>query len=309
MKKSFNFISMLMILITLFSGFFTFSNQDKVKAEESRAVLDFYGSGNNQVVLYEGGKVEVTYTYGFTELLVFIQNCSKENADGTCETWAKIDGKIAGYVYHKSGRHKSDSTPKTVTYHLYQSSYVNVGDPVKVNIVIDFLYSSTKPNLLHCNVDAEIEGCERSKNGQGKYTQTKKQKSVVGRIDDYEDKKGIVVRGSDYDTLGVVYGTAIDNSHKINGESFVIDNTEFDDAQKGVEGTVKDIVNVCLVCIALAFGVTVAVIGVKIVKSADEPQERMEALKKLRNITIGLVLAFLVVWAMPTIVKYIEKLL
>ena len=321
MKKSFNFIFVLMIFVTMFSGYFVSNNHNIVKAEEKTPIKTINNGKNKYLNIYQGGKIELGYDKGFTEILIFIEKCKEESEDGTsCDSYYDKEG----YVYHVSGKYTGEAGVETI--HLYKSSYVSVGDFVRISFIYNFLDKSPT-TMLYCNVDAGLDAnmCKRTEG------QTKREKSVVGRIeyfdryadtdDSYDlngnliEKKGYIVKGTDYDRLGIVYSSSTSSSTDINFKTqtfrtkLQIDNTEFEDAEGNVEDISQGILTVCLICMGLAYGVTAVVIGVKIVKSADQPQERMEAVKKLRNITIGLVIAFLVVWAMPIIVEYVEKLL
>ena len=60
---------------------------------------------------------------------------------------------------------------------------------------------------------------------------------------------------------------------------------------------------------SIVAGVTLAMLGYQIVKSADDPQERKEKISRLRGILIGVAIALLLLFIIEPAKKFITKFL
>ena len=88
----------------------------------------------------------------------------------------------------------------------------------------------------------------------------------------------------------------------------LIDNTTVGDASSDVEDMIFDtIIPTLLVLLVIAAGVTTAFLGVKIIKGADEAQDRQEKIQALRNILIGVAVAFIILALAEPVTEFVKK--
>ncbi len=283
MKKTLKVISIFFSLALFFLTVNLIGNENIIRGEphicDNNNADCTYSYGQNKVTIGKGGQITVKYSYGYTELLVDIN-----------------DGKE---IIHMSG--EKGSGEKT----LHLSNYLAVGKTYNIRLVIEFASSNTQNFIpLYCNETMGTEGCADS--AEYFHISTKNDRSVYMRVEKYKTGAEPIM----VDNRQVVYfnnpGCSSRNKCYIedytNKESFMykgellVEKTGGDADAQAVEEEITDtIIPLLLSILGVAAITTTVTLGYKIVKSADEPQERREYIAKLRNILIGIGIAFLLV--------------
>lgn len=281
-------------------------------------------SENNYVSITSKGVITIRYTHGFSELIVLAQKCTKYYDKDKNEIKKLGDGETPAYcggfssqatMIHFSGSRRTEEegySEKTI--HLF--NYFNYDEIVKVRFIYEFDTSGNNENfysLRYCNEYIEYdEGkCDSGEKLANEISLTARIGVLKGEmLDDNES----IVSTNTYDKLGLVFnGTkelSLDDAVG-GGETIVqVDNTKVDGASKEIENVVYDTVIPALIAIlTIAAGVTCVVLGSKIVKSSDDPQERQEHVCHLRNVLIGVAIAYILLFAAEPAVKFIEGFL
>lgn len=153
---------------------------------------------------------------------------------------------------------------------------------------------------------SRVEGYEEKKNGAVTY-------SMSGFIGDLGvDKSKITVKYGD--SMNMIYmGSTPLEEHEYN-KNFKLYNIVLVVDSSGGNETVTAVVNdiiipVLLAVVAVVAVVTCSVLGYQIVKSADEPEERSEKVKRLRNIIIGLIAIAIVLIAVKPVTTFVQGLM
>lgn len=301
---------------------------------------------NGTVTITKGGMINVEYTHGITEILVYAEACSNyevgDDGKPVCinDVW---NGKKV--ILHASG----DSWTGSKTIHLYK--YFDLGALVRVKMIYEF--ANSKPqndfskgnvntatsgfyNPLYCDLNIPRYECGRFYSNTGsdisdwklidegttkaklikKYSIRQRILEIPGFVDgtattntlksgirlELLDKKGIVYKGSS-SSLPIEFNSSV-NSYVI------VSNTGSDAAAGDVEGLMFDvIIPALLIMLSIAATVTIIVLGVQIIKGADEAQEREDKIKRLRGIIIGIAIVFIILAAVEPISELLTKYL
>lgn len=332
MKKRLNFISIFLLLITCVSAFvFSVASGTKVAAADSPRTKDamVIESGKNYVQLTKEGAINVQYEYGYSEILIVAQVCRQLSYDKKgCNSFR--GGNVI--IIHASGDYNLDAEVKKKTIHLF--NYFDYDTIVDVGIYTTFMTKSktSDPSQyfpVFCNFDSG-ETCRKAIGTGSKqemlashrvetFAETNDFSNVYGASVDpdirYIDRKNLIygVEGTRSTLLdqspGILMkqGTANGQVDKL---VIMVDNSKVTGASANVEGLIYDtIIPTLIAALIIAAGITCAVQGYKIVKSSDEPQERQEKIKHLRNVLIGIAIALLLLFAAEPAANAVTELM
>ena len=294
------------------------------------------------------GSITIQYKYGFSELMIVATECS-QYLDGDSNqitngdvTKAVSCGDFGGAikVIHVSGdynRQASGNASKTI--HLY--NYVGLGKIVQVQMVFSFMKSkegaSDNTGLyypLYCSVDNKTTNCKQSDSqSKSDITADARVRNFMSNM--YGSSKQYDV--SYFDRRYLVYQNEVPNpcskdeqcttamrqqapssftslkDNAVQPKDYLyiqIGNSKMEGGSSEIESLVYDtIIPVLITILFIAAGVSIAVLGYKIVKSADEPQERRDKVVKLRNILIGIGIALLLLFAANPAVDFIKGII
>lgn len=332
MKKKLNFISIFLLLITCVSAFvFSVTSGIKVAAADSPRTKDamVIESGNNRVQLTKEGAIKIQYEYGYSELLIVAQACKSLSYDKKgCNSFH--NGNVI--IIHASGDYNLDDEVKTKTIHLF--NYFDYDTIVDVGIYTTFMTKSKNNDSsqyfpVFCNFDSG-ETCRKAIG-----TGSKQEMLASHRVETFAGTNDFSrVYGAStepdiryIDRKNLIYGVEGTRSTLLNQGSeilikegsaggqvdklvIMVDNSKVKGASADVEGLIYDTIIPTLIAIlVIAAGVTCAVQGYKIVKSSDEPQERQEKIKHLRNILIGIAIALLLLFVLEPAATVVTDLL
>lgn len=331
MKKSFNFISIFFMMITMV-GSLLLVKSSNVKAESILGIDEgetktFINDGNNKVTISSGGAITIQYekNHGYSELLVVATKCKdwidKNDHSKGCDGYEGFDGGNAAIIhlsgdYYSGGKFDADNNElNTITKTIHLFNYFDYDTLLRVQIYTEF-FSGTKLPLV-CNRDAVNEALKDECGN----------KTSIDRVDKYIDKLKSTGYISNAETFYVdrkyliydVYGLGGDitdaiadlsNNKTILDDTVVIvnvDNTKVSGASGDVEKLIYDtLIPTAITILLIAAGVAIAVLGYQIIKSSDEPQERQEKIRTLRNILIGIGIALLLLFIIEPFVNLIK---
>lgn len=285
-------------------------------------------SENNFVSVNSKGKITIRYTYGFSEVIVLAQSCI-EYYDSDYKKIDRLgDGESPAYcgkfsknveLIHVSGTmRKTKEGYEEKTFSLFK--YFSYDAIVKVRLIYEFDTTGTNESFYgfrYCNTYIEYDE-ETEDNKCNKENQLANKVSLTARLGVLKEEisaKGESVTGTaSYDKLGLVYsGTKqLSLSNAVGGDNIIIkvDNTSFSDSKKQVDDMIYDTVIPALITIlTIIAGVMCVVMGYKIVKSSDDPQERSESVRTLRNILIGVAIAYILLFVTEPAARFIERFL
>ncbi len=358
MKKTSKFIISVFILLFTIVGGFYYSNY-KVEAlyapaEGTISVYNYTVPKKNQyernivnkITVSEKGKIEITYSHGFAEVMIFVYSCSKyASSANACETFVSKPEiiHVGGDYNDEKDENGNQKLTATKTIHLF--NYFNYEEILKLEFIASFINvektastSSTQYKYLYYDVDSvecgeSDEKCVVRRGTDNRNREPKQHVSVYSRIyryicgvsDPWNVSESVKKDYNDCSAANMKYITLIGNriykgdvasrevipSNKIggtNGTVYVkVDNSKVEGGAGDVEALIYDTLIPTLITILLiAAGISIAVLGYKIVKSSDEPQERQESVKKLRNILIGIALALIVLFALKPLIKLVQ---
>lgn len=293
-------------------------------------IEDFYDYGT--VTITKEGMINVTYNHGITEFIVYAEACAAKEVDEagniTCKDNAWTGKK---YVIHASGSHKGGYK----TIHLFK--YFDTDQLVRVNVLYEFLNSSGTfgngsantatsgtYNPLYCdlnvaryecgkyfsNNDSDIKDWKLIKSGVlDKDSKVISQYSIKKRVELIGDLSGVKYTLERVDRNGIVYeGSSLQTTFTTGGVYVVVAATGADEAQGNLDQIIYDtVIPALLIILGIAATITVVVLGVQIVKGADEASERSEKIKHLRSILIGLAIAFSILVIIEPVAEFISR--
>ena len=294
------------------------------------------------------GAITIEYKYGFSELMVVATECSLyydsthnqiTNGDLTdAVSCGNFNGTVK--IIHMSGDYNRDASGvKSKTIHLYD--YFGAGKIAQVQLIFSFMKSTTGASdntglyyPLYCSVDNNTQNCKQS-SGQSKSDITSDARvryfaeTVLGSSKKYDvtytDRRYLVYQNEVPEACTKdsqctdelrrqVKNTYVElNKNDATPKNTLyiqIDNSKMEGGASEIEDLVYDtIIPVLITILFIAAGVSIAVLGYKIVKSADEPQERREKIVRLRNILIGIAIALLLLFAANPAVNFIKGII
>lgn len=133
---------------------------------------------------------------------------------------------------------------------------------------------------------------------------------------EYHDKKFLVYNGPNAGNrfnlaretsqqIGPGPGSEIED--EIKDQYIKVGTPRENEAEANVMAIIEETIIPALITVLLiAAGITIAVQGYRIVKAADEPQERQERVRALRNILIGIGIAILLLAVIRPFITYLE---
>ena len=288
------------------------------------------------LTITKGGMINVVHNYGITEFLIYAEQCAdmyvgtdgKVDCRDNASSWA---GKKV--IIHGSGNRTTGSK----TAHLYK--YFEEGSLVRVKVIYEFIgeqggenkkfgpgntntANSGKYNPVYCDLNIARYEC-------GKYytnpdnsnlndwdlirNRGESKSDVIKKYSITERIKLLGVTGKytveKLDRNGIVYqGSGLNNSLPFGSVFVVVENTSSYGAKGDFDGIVYDtIIPALLIVLGIAATITVVVLGVQIIKGADEASERSDKIKKLRGILIGLAIAFAALAVIEPIAELVSK--
>ena len=329
MKKRLNFISIFLLMITCVSAFvFSVSGGMKVAAADSPRTKDAMvigsASDKNHVKLTKEGAITIQYEYGYSELLVVAQACRSLSYDKKgCNSFS--NGNVI--IIHSSGDYNLDAEVKTKTIHLF--NYFDYDTIVSVGIYTTFMTESKNRDdsqyyPVFCNFDSG-ETCRKAIGTANKQEMlaSHRVETIAKKIFGtslqtdirYTDRKNLIYGTEGTRSTLLSQGSEILIKEGTSGSQvdklvIMVDNSKVKGASADVEGLIYDTIIPTLIAILIiAAGVTCAVQGYKIVKSSDEPQERQEKIKHLRNVLIGIAIALLLLFVLEPAATAVTELL
>lgn len=348
MKKNIKILSIFLFIATFFFSFMLINNiESKVRAldtsdfetncsgqssspikclsassmipQEDDKVTEYkQGSINNGATLNTRGKFTLKYQYGYTEILIYVEKCTGIDSGGyKCKDF-KPDS-----IIHFSGTKTKDNTT-VYSKEISLDNYYNDGDIIRVSIIYE-LATTYDDNFFYpqfCNVVSKINNCTTDRVNNDGYAllpnarvegYTSSKNTVEGFVDkahisasqikiDYDSKK-LIYKGLETEKIEGKSNTKLKFANIVVRIEDTHDDTEIESI---VYGTV---IPALLAVLGVCAVVTSTVLGYKIVKSADDPGERQEKIKSLRNILIGLAAAALVLLAARPVQSFVEKLI
>ena len=317
---------------------------NKTLVHEQKDGLTVIGS----ITVNHYGAITIEYKHGFSELMVIAVECSQyydansnqiTNGDLTkAVACGAFNGPVK--IIHMSGDYnRTGSGTKNKTLHLYD--HISAGKIVEVHLIFSFMKSTTGASdntglyyPLYCSVDNNTQNCEQS-DGQSKSDITAEKRvryfveSKFGNSRTYDvsffDRRYLVYQNevanpcSKDDQCTDAQRQQVSNEYvelKNNDATpkntlyIQIDNSKMEGGSSEIEDLVYDtIIPVLITILFIAAGVSIAILGYKIVKSADEPQERKDKIVKLRNILIGIAIALILLFAANPLVNFIKGII
>ena len=301
-----------------------------------------YSDANfGSVTVTNMGAITITYLYGYSELMILATRCKDYNSDNSaCDQFeAKYD-----VVLHVSGDYNATHGKGAASKQFHLLDYFDYEEIIEVKIITSFMHSafvgsySGEYNLLYCNVEA-YPGAECSLS----FGQTINMKSSVARTQNficngdtrweydanwaqsqggkkgnyYTDRGRVNTSCSSYlsdmslkfsGKKYTVFGSSLNNSTAGKVVYIKVDNSKVSDSSGDVTDLIYDTIIPALIAILIVIaGISCAVLGYKIVKSADEPQERQDSVKRLRNILIGIAIALVLLFGAEPFTNFIKR--
>lgn len=312
MKKTIKFLTTCFVLMFIFSVNFFMNEGDKISAVgncnnfEGTQTPDGKcrtGDSNDDsyIEIYKNGDIVAKY-HQITEILIYAGECLDED----CETFGK---KV---IVHASGEKSSGAK------NIYLSNYFVNNTRVRVKMIYTF---NPVGGAIYCNItkaDLRRGVCNDLKDKKANDV------SVNARIKALFQNEGNSFEFEDGNWKDNVKVELLDNNHLVlagvddkpelsfnqNVDTVVIiDNEEAKKVMSSeVENMIYDtIIPVLLTVLGIAATVAVVLLGYQIIKTSDEPQERAEKIAKLKNILVGLVLAFGILIAAEPIMEFVER--
>ena len=258
--------------------------------------------------------------------MILATRCKDYNSDNSaCDQFEeKVD-----VVLHVSGDYNATHGKGAASKQFLLLDYFDYEEIIEVKIITSFMHSafvgsySGEYNLLYCNVEA-YPGAECSLS----FGQTINMKSSVARTqnylcnqegkgDYYTDRGRVNTSCSSYlsdmslnfsGKKYTVFGSSLNNSTAGKVVYIKVDNSKVSDSSGDVTDLIYDTIIPALIAILIVIaGISCAVLGYKIVKSADEPQERQDSVKRLRNILIGIAIALVLLFGAEPFTNFIKR--
>ena len=337
MKRNIKILSIFLFILS-FSFVFTLLTTN-VKAEyDFLENIDEESVGITGGSVTRGGTITIKYEYGISEVLLYVEKCTNyDEKIKSCKSYEPAA------IIHRTGRTAtnawleqlnsggSTSTLSNVpSISISLSNYVNVGDVVRISAIYElagsyeYLIEKNGDKWVaknmgdigsgfffpqFCNVNAGMNNCN-SLRGVKPLSKLKKETRVEKFISDNGlTNKDIQIS---YDSGNIIYRGGDNLSEGQVNTHYTFRNITLKVANEGDDSGVSDLVNgtiipALLAVLGVAAVVTSTVLGYKIIKAADDPGERQEKIKYLRNILIGLAVAAIVLLVANPVREFIEE--
>lgn len=323
-----NIYSCMFAFALVCAGFLVnFKNANAASPIEKNEEYKYTEGALGSVTVTDKGSVIVEYKYGIPEIVIQVQRCA-DYRDGDTQTIT--DGSIEDAEYcnqfsneitiiHVSGDLNENPTKgnETKTVHLFKKGFTYY-EILNIQVQTAFFASEAVPTMIHCNKEMSGATCQDyDKNTQiggiaYKSIQNRYGKNVKAEMDkdqiiyQYPGESGAAPSNKWldlkwYNSKGEVGSSYTSMCVRVDNSDFstlVIDEMIYD-----------DIIPLLIGVLVIAAGVSLAVLGYQIVKSADEDQERHDKIKRLRNILIGLGIAILLLFVIEPLSKVVERFL
>ena len=283
-----------------------------------------YENANGSVTITEKGSIVVEYKYGIPEIVVQVKRCSeylkdsqviKDRNISEADNCNGFDGGTT--IIHVSGalNAKPEEGNGQKVIHLFKKGF-SYDEIVEIKIQTEFFSSNTGHSMAFCDKDMGGTCSDYDEDtGLGGIAYF----SLIDRygetVDLQFDKDQTI-----YDYSGVKSNDAWMKCLKVYNSSNAVERSDVESAFVRIDNSefstvvmddmiYDDIIPVLVGVLVIAAGVSIAVLGYQIVKSADEDQERHDKIKRLRNILLGIGIAILLLFVMEPMSKFIEGFL
>ena len=145
------------------------------------------------------------------------------------------------------------------------------------------------------------------------------EKCIIDNDIEFVDKKKLVLAGPNYsfsvganskDDPTAKRGEFLINVGNKNGDFVKVGNSQFQKSMDETEEMINDtVIPTAVLILLIAAAISIAVLGYKIVKSADEPEVRSTSIKTLKSILIGIAIALLLLFVLGPAREFIQKYL
>lgn len=325
-KKNGIIYSFILAFVMIF--LFAISSHNAVNAESpiNKGDKYTYVEATGSVTITNSSSVIIEYKYGIPEAVIKIERCSVYmDEHSTVLDSDKIDKAVncGGFeggttIIHVSGSLNAtpDKGNAKKTIHLFKEGF-SYDEIVRIQVITDFFEDANTKNVEYCNRDKNgIEGCNSDKSIA--YNNVRDRFSSLTKNIKFFDTNQLI-----YTYPGSSAGAALPSSSWLafkliekSGETYSehstavtkVDNSDF--STETIDDMIyDDIIPVLIGVLIIAAGISIAVLGYQIVKSADEDQERHDKIKRLRNILIGIGIALLLLFAIEPMAKVVERFL
>ena len=329
MKRMINFICGFMSVFAII--LFGVLIEDNVVKAASYSYLEkgnkySYVEATGSVTITDSASVIIEYKYGIPEAVIKIERCSSYQKNGHTIDLSEIDKETdcdnqydgGTTIIHVSGSLNATPDKGNVkkTIHLFKQGF-SYDEIVRIQVITDFFEDANEKNVEYCNRDKNgIEGCNSDKSIA--YNNVRDRFSSLTKDIKFFDTNQLI-----YTYPGSSAGDALPSSSWMefkliekSGDTYSgysmpvakVDNSDF--STETIDDMIyDDIIPVLIGVLIIAAGISVAVLGYQIVKSADEDQERHDKIKRLRNILIGIGIALLLLFAIEPMAKVVERFL
>lgn len=316
MKKALKCMSIFLLLFIYVLGF-SLSDESEVYASglkspitDKKNIFDSNQKQYGELIVAPSGDITIKYLYGYTELLIQIRKCQTYNSEKTaCQTFSDSNIKVIHYYGDKN------TTGEMKTKKIRLSGYSN-GDIVEIKAVTSFL--KTSQGQQNNTGDYEPLYCRYSGN-QNIASCTPEHGTSVKRVeeflcDDQNNTDCLSKYNIEYKDGSVIYKGPFGEINNFNCETVYVkvgskgSGSSHDDGENSaIENIIYDtVIPVLMVALGIMAGVSIAVLGYKIVQSSDSPSERQEHISRLRSILIGLGLAMLLLFGLEPVTNFIR---
>ena len=345
MKKLMKIVSVFLLLFTIVSNFYILDGNKAMAyayspnlSDELQKVYEEKGSNGDsvgQVFINVKGQITINYKYGYSELLVVATSCSQYyNSEGT-ETTDKEEIKETDqcgsfdngitHVIHLSGSY-NENVDEWAEKNIYLENYFQYYEIVKIQFITSFIkveYDNKKTQIdttdpyypLYCNEEIGILGCDPTPGDNI----SANDRTARKRVENFMESKSIPINNNIYmlDKGQLIYKNNMNSAPtdyvvlSMNSIPIVkIDESKTGEVTRNIEEKIyENIIPALILVLIIIASVTIAVLGTKIVKSSDEPQERQDAVSRLRSILIGIAIALFLLFAIEPAIKFIREYL
>lgn len=316
MKRAFNYISVFILFISLFSGaFFVGESKTNVVNAVSNYITESKkeGNGTNYIEITPEGKITVKYTWegtgtkGIAYLIIAAAECSKYSTDKN----------TGAYILDEDGKRICEGK-----YGWHEKIIFASGDVAVKNIINGKakIRDSKTVNLFnYYEYNALVQISVYTGFFSGAPSVDKRiipSKNPYIKDDDQVTPFVRTTAGGNFadaeieclDKRMETYTTT--DTKKISSVVISVENSAAKDATSDIEKIIFDtVIPALLLVLGLAAAVTLCALGYQIVKEADDASQRSENIQRIRNILIGIVAAFVILMAMEPFIKLMEKLI
>ena len=289
MKNVFKYFT----IMTLAVIFALFSSVEKVKADNTTETqLHEETSGSTvlgRITVDSTGKITIRYKRGYRDVLVYVKNqkCGSFDAKGECNSWLteEFDSRYILYGGAKKEEIYKDDGFYTQVFQL--GTIFELHDKVSIWAYADFFNNSEN-----------IDNMPQNSNAQNMY---KRMNNFISNIEMSQQLPQHTRKYPWGTPTKIYYGSSEEElkdfsaSAAISQKSIVISKDSMSEVVDDFNGRVnKNVIPILLTFLGIVSVVMIVYLGVRIVRTSDEPQERSEHIKHLKSVLIGVAVIFLI---------------